>query len=78
VSFDEDYPVVRGKQYPFVLQLSGIYLNAHTDYIRLQCMNILTRASSREDWNKEVDNRIAEIDVQLQLADQAHMLGQVV
>ena len=63
-----------------MLQLSGqekVYLNAHSDYIRLQCMNILTRASTREDWNKEVDNRIAEIDVQLKLANQAHVLDQV-
>lgn len=79
-SSDDDYHVVSGKQFPFVLQLRGqekVYLNAHSDYIRLQCMNILTRASTREDWNKEVDNRIAEIDIQLKLANQAHVLDQV-
>lgn len=80
LSSDDDYPIVSSKQYPFVLQLRGkekVYLNANSDYIRLQCMNILTRASTREDWNKEVDNRIAEIDVQLKLANQAHVLDQV-
>lgn len=34
-SSDDDYPIVSGKQFPFVLQLRDqekIYLNAHSDY----------------------------------------------
>jgi len=70
------------KRYPLVLRLplkgSDVYLNATTDYHRLQFIDILNRASQRSAWNTPLDNCIAAKEIELKIVSTSHPLAALV
>lgn len=69
------------KKYPLVLQLpfkGDVYLNATTDYHRLQFIDILNRASQRSAWNTPLNNSIAAKEIELKIVSTSHPLATLV
>lgn len=69
------------KRYPLVLHLphkGDVYLNATTDYHRLQFIDILNRASQRSVWNTPLNNSIAAKEIELKIVSASHPLASLV
>jgi hypothetical protein len=55
-SSDDNYPVVSGKQFPFMLQLRGqekVYLNLYSDLLTSACNPDQSAASTKEEVMEE-------------------------